>query len=134
VYSLEEIYRQANEDSGSYRFSRRGKKVIIKLGFILNKYPSSIEILNTARGGDYYKELTKEEHTILSLNGWKLGILLVSMGNYLRKLNMIEERIKNEINTRKNDKHIQGLKTSREKILHLYSIRKQQIKNINEQF
>jgi len=134
VYSLEEIYHQANKDLGSHQFSHSGKTGIIKLGFILNKYRSSIEILNTARGGDYYKELTQEEYDIFTLNGWKLGVLLISMGNYLRKLSMIEDRIKNEINTRKNDKYIQGLKGSREKILHLYSIRKQQIKSINEQF
>lgn len=99
---------------------------------MLNKFQNSIQILNTSRGGDYYKELTEEEYNIFLLNGWEKGVLLISMGNYLRKLKMIENRIKIEINTRKNDKYIRGLKTSRDKILNLYSIRKQQIKSINE--
>jgi|TARA_R100001369_G_scaffold331_2_gene869 hypothetical protein len=119
-------------DLGSHKFSHSGKMGIIKLGFMLNKYPSRMEILNTSRGGDYYKELTHEEYDTFYLNGWEKGVLLISMGNCLRKLNMIEDRIKIEINTRKNDKYIRGLKTSRDKILNLYSIRKQQIKSINE--
>lgn len=132
VYSLEDLYNQAMHDLGSHKFSHSGKMGIIKLGFMLNKYPSRMEILNTSRGGDYYKELTHEEYDTFYLNGWEKGVLLISMGNCLRKLNMIEDRIKIEINTRKNDKYIRGLKTSRDKILNLYSIRKQQIKSINE--
>tara|TARA_R110002020_G_scaffold73207_10_gene187740 strand:+ start:833 stop:1231 length:399 start_codon:yes stop_codon:yes gene_type:complete len=132
VYSLEDLYNQAVQDSSSYKFSHSGKEGIIKLGFMLNKFPNNIQILNTSRGGDYYKELTQEEYSIFRLNGWEKGVLLISMGNYLRKLEMIEDRIKIEINTRKNDKYIKGLKTSRDKILNLYSIRKQQIKSINE--
>jgi len=99
---------------------------------MLNKFPNSIEILNTSRGGDHYKELTEEEYKFFFENGWEKGVLLTSMGNYLRKLNMIEDRIQEEINTRKNDKHIQGLKVSREKILQKYSLRKQQIINLHE--
>jgi hypothetical protein len=134
VCSKEDLYLQAMQDLSAHRFLHSGKQCIVKLGFMLNKFQNDIEILNTNRGGDYYKELTKEEYDIFFQNGWELGVLLNSMGNCLRKLDMIEDRIKNEINTRKNDKYIQGLKTSREKALHIYSKRKQQIEIINEQF
>ena len=49
------------------------------------------------------------------------------MMNCKRKLNLIEERIRAEVNTRKNDKHIQKLKTTRENLLLKYSKRKQQL-------
>ena len=52
------------------------------------------------------------------------------MMNCKRKLDLIEERIKREVNTRKNDKHIQRLKTSRENLLIKYSKRKKQLKQI----
>ena len=43
---------------------------------------------------------------------------------------MIENFIRNESNTRKNDKHIQKLKSSRENLLINYSKRKQQLNKI----
>ena len=52
------------------------------------------------------------------------------MMNCKRKLDLIEERIKREVNTRKNDKHIQRLKTSRENLLIKYSKRKKQLKQL----
>ena len=49
------------------------------------------------------------------------------MLNCKRKLNLIEQRIKKEVNTRKNDKHIQKLKTTRENLLIKYSKRNKQL-------
>lgn len=132
MYSLEDVFIQGENDRATYGSSYAGKRCLLKLGIMLNKFPNSIEILNTSRGGDHYKELTEEEYKFFFENGWEKGVLLTSMGNYLRKLNMIEDRIQEEINTRKNDKHIQGLKVSREKILQKYSLRKQQIINLHE--
>ena len=43
---------------------------------------------------------------------------------------MIEFRIRNEVNTRKNDKHIQKLKSSRDNLLIKYSKRKLQLNKI----
>ncbi len=47
------------QDLSAHRFLHSGKQCIVKLGFMLNKFQNDIEILNTNRGGDYYKELTK---------------------------------------------------------------------------
>ena len=44
---------------------------------------------------------------------------------------MIEGRIQNELNTRKNDKHIQSLKASREKVLRKYAERKKLLSQLN---
>ena len=49
------------------------------------------------------------------------------MLNCKRKLNLIEQRIKKEVNTRKNDKHIQKLKATRENLLVKYSKRNKQL-------
>ena len=43
---------------------------------------------------------------------------------------MIEEKIRNEVNTRKNDKHIQKLKTTRENLIIKYSNRQKQLNKI----
>ena len=50
--------------------------------------------------------------------------------NCKRKLDLIEGKIRTEVNTRKNDKHIQRLKTNRETLLFKYSKRKQQLKQL----
>ena len=52
------------------------------------------------------------------------------MMNYKRKLDLIEEKIKMEVNTRKNNKHIKKLKSSRENLLIKYSKRITQLNKI----
>jgi hypothetical protein len=68
---------------------------------------------------------------IFNQHGWKKGVLLFSMQTYKRKLSMIEVRIQQEMNSRKNDKFIKGLKVQREKILNKYSNRQQQLNKLN---
>ena len=51
------------------------------------------------------------------------------LNNYNFKLKLIQEKIKQEVNTRKNDKHIQNLKNRREKILQKYTERKIKFNN-----
>ncbi|HAI18202.1 MAG TPA: hypothetical protein DCM10_09365 [Xanthomarina gelatinilytica] len=55
------------------------------------------------------------------IDGWKVGCIKLSLSNCKHKLDMIEKKIQNEVNTRKNDKHIQNLKTRRENILLKYT-------------
>ena len=62
--------------------------------------------------------------------GWEIGCYKVKINNCLHKLKIIEENIKTEVNTRKNDKHIQNLKTRREKILQKYTINKNKLNQI----
>jgi len=54
----------------------------------------------------------------------------VAISNCLYKLDIIENNIKTEVNTRKNDKHIQNLKNSREKILNKYTINKRKLNKL----
>jgi len=133
TYSLEDIYQEGMEDFGAgHPKGFDGKQGIIKLGILLYKYPSgAIEILNTTKGGDYFQELTSKEYQHFYNHGWKKGVLLTSLGNYERKIKIIEGRIQSEMNSRKNDKYIKRLKNSREKIMRKYSERKQQLLNLN---
>ena len=52
------------------------------------------------------------------------------MSNCLHKLSIIESRIKTELNTRKNDKHIQNLKNRRETLLNKYTNLKTELNNL----
>tara|TARA_R110000824_G_scaffold1402_1_gene7141 strand:- start:37 stop:423 length:387 start_codon:yes stop_codon:yes gene_type:complete len=127
MYSIEEIYQQALEDSEGYHSLNKG---VINYGVKIQKFPSKTEILNCGRSGDYYQECNTEEYELFFIHGWEKGGLRLSMMNCKRKLDMIEDNIRNEVNTRKNDKHIQKLKITRENLLIKYSKRKQQLNKI----
>ena len=127
MYSIEEVYQQALEDSEGYHSLNKG---VINYGVKIQQFPSKTEILNCGRSGDYYQECNTEEYKLFFIHGWEKGGLRLSMMNCKRKLDMIEDNIRNEVNTRKNDKHIQKLKITRENLLIKYSKRKQQLNQI----
>lgn len=127
MYSIEDIYQQALHDNSGYH-SLNGS--VINYGVKIQKFPSKTEILNCSRNGDYFQECNDEEYQLFFIHGWIKGGLRLSMMNYKRKLDMIEYKIRNEVNSRKNDKHIQKLKSSRENLLIKYSNRQKQLNQI----
>ena len=127
-YSLEEIYEQAMNDNSSMHTTMSRGNAIINMGVKLQKFSSNI---NCSKGGDYFKELSSAEYEIFYNEGWKIGCIKTAMNNCLYKLDLIESRMKIEVNTRKNDKHIQNLKSRRENILHKYSKHNNKLLNLN---
>tara|TARA_R110000744_G_scaffold133929_2_gene242680 strand:+ start:35 stop:436 length:402 start_codon:yes stop_codon:yes gene_type:complete len=128
MYSIEDIYIQAIKDPNAIQKQNGG---IINYGVKIQKFDSKTEILNCSRNGDYFQECNKEEYLLFFIHGWKKGGLRLSMMNCKRKLDLIEYKIRSEVNSRKNDKHIKKLKTRRENLLLKYSNRKQQLNKIN---
>jgi len=120
-YSLQEIFEQAQEDKSSIYCTMSRGESFLNMGVKLQKFIDYIEILNCSKGGDYFQELTETEYEVFFNNGWKRGCVITAMNNCLHKLDLIENKMKVEVNTRKNDKHIQNLKTRREGILNRYS-------------
>ena len=131
MHSLEDLYSQAILDRSTYRSTTKNKDTFIKYGVMLRKFPNKIELVNCHKGGDYFSPFTEDEVQMFKDNGWKKGVLLFLIKTYKRKLNMIEVRIQQEINGRKNDKYIKGLKVKREGILNKYSIRQKQLTKLN---
>ena len=130
MYSLIDIYHQAIKDKRSSYRKDGTRESMISYGMMLNKYKDAITILNTTKSVGYYADATQDELDILFRNGWKKGVLMIAIKNYTRKLDVIEFKIKNEMNTRKNDKFIRGLKNSRDKLLLKYTKRKSELKYI----
>lgn len=127
MYKLDQIYDQASKDEEAMKSYGNG---YVNLGVKIQKFDSKIEILNCGRNGDYFKECSEREYRYFTTYGWVEGCIRLALSNYRRKLNMIERRIKTEVNTRKNDKHIQRLKASRKTIVNKYSKRKKQLNKI----
>jgi len=127
MYNIENIYSQALEDQSAYITSSNS---IINNGVKIQRFQSKTEILNCSKNGDYFQECNNEEYQLFFIYGWHIGGLRLSMMNYKRKLDLIEFKIRSEVNTRKNDKHIKKLKVSRENLLIKYSKRITQLNKI----
>jgi|TARA_R110000824_G_scaffold76879_2_gene194713 hypothetical protein len=114
MYSLIEILNQATNQNNSVVNIQPIGYNVINMGVKIQQFNERIEILNTTKGGSYYKECNDNEYSYFTENGWKIGCVKLSIQNCLYKLKLIENKIKTEVNTRKNDKHIQNLKNKRE--------------------
>ena len=129
-YNLKDIVLQAVEDPKTIKNVLPKGMSVIGRGCKIQQFDDKTEILNLGKGGDYFKECTSNEYDMFFEHGWLIGSKLVQINNTLHKLNIIEDRIKTEMNTRKNDKHIQNLKSRRETLLNKYTNYKQELNSI----
>ena len=120
MFKRKDIMTQALEDPKSIKNVLPKGVSVIGRGVKIQQFDDGIQILNMGKGGDYFKECSNEEYDFFYRDGWRKGCTQVSMSNCLHKLSIIESRIKTELNTRKNDKHIQNLKNRRETLLNKY--------------
>ena len=99
MYSLKEVYKQAEEDKGSANLNSLvyGARINRAIKIVKCYETDEVIILNTTLGGDYYKEITKEQYNIFKEKGWLFGIYVVSLSNYRRKLMRLEGRIKSNL-------------------------------------
>jgi hypothetical protein len=131
MYTLSDIYKQAVDDE-TLNIQRNGSVSMINLGVKIQKFPSKTEILNCAKNGDYFQELSLEEYKIFFTKGWVVGCVTIAINNCIRKLKMIQKSMKEEVNTRKNDKYIKNLKTKREFVMNRYSYYSQKLIKLNK--
>ncbi len=129
-YNLKDIVDQALEDNTAVTSILPKGVSVMGNGVKLQSFPSKIEILNCSKGGHYYKEIEEEEYNYFLENGWRKGKIQVAINNCKYKLALIEKRMQVEMNTRKNDKHIQNLKTRRENLIKKYADHKVKLNQI----
>ncbi len=130
MFKRKDIMNQALEDPKSIKNVLPKGVSVIGRGVKIQQFDDGIQILNMGKGGDYFKECSDEEYDFFYRDGWRKGCTQVSMSNCLHKLSIIESRIKTEMNTRKNDKHIQNLKNRRETLLNKYTNLKTELNNL----
>ena len=130
MFKRSDIMKQALEDPKSIKNILPKGVSVIGRGVKIQEFEDGIQILNMGNGGDYFKECSNEEYDFFYRDGWRKGCTQVSMSNCLHKLSIIESRIKTELNTRKNDKHIQNLKNRRESLLNKYTNLKSELNKL----
>tara|TARA_R100000700_G_C3051125_1_gene70426 strand:+ start:93 stop:491 length:399 start_codon:yes stop_codon:yes gene_type:complete len=119
MYKLKEIFRQADTDEVSINIDGVGYDARIRQGIKITKEGDDVQIFNTTKGV-FYEEITHQQYQTFLEYGWVIGVYRLSLINYKRKLGLIENKIRNEVNSRKNDKHIKALKKTRIRILKDY--------------
>ena len=122
-YTLEEIFEQAKNDHYTASLDGDGSEAKILYGIRIERIYLSgqISIHNTTKGGDYYTLVESDAIKIFKEKGWRYGVFSLALSNYRSKLDIIERKIREEVNTRKNAKHIQSLKSNRQRILNRFS-------------
>lgn len=123
MYSLEEVYQQAEDDQLAISLNGKGYESVMVYGIkiIRDNYTGQVQILNTMIGGDYYSNITKKEYETFLEKGWRYGVYVLSLSNYRTKLDLIERKIQTELTGRKSKKQLGILKTKREQVLSKYS-------------
>lgn len=125
MYSIIDVYHEALSHQSSAGAESDEERFCLYKGIKiqLDKLTNVIRIFNTTIGGDYYKEIKEDEYDIFLENGWKIGVLCLSLTNYKRKLQLINTQIQLTLNnhTRVNSKYYHNLKESRSRYLSLYA-------------
>ena len=135
MYSLEHIFQESVEDFESAILDSMDYEARLLRGIkiVKDNETGEVVIFNTTKGGDYYKELGDNEYNLFLENGWKIGVYVISLSNYRRKLVSIERRIKEELGGRKNAKSIKMSKSRRLAILKNFSEVSNKLKELQDE-
>jgi hypothetical protein len=122
-YTIEEVLSQAIEDHYTSSLDNDGciAKILYGIRIEQSKSSGNITIHNTTKGGDYYTLVNEDDTKLFLQKGWRFGVFSLALSNYRSKLDIIERKIREEVNSRKNAKHIQSLKTNRQRIMNRFS-------------
>jgi hypothetical protein len=119
MHKLNDIFNQANTDEVSINIDGSGYDARLRQGIKITKEENSHHIFNTTIGV-FYQEISEEQYQMFYEYGWVIGVHKLALINYKRKLKVVEDKMRNEVNTRKNDKHIKTLKKARLSLLESY--------------
>jgi len=123
MYSvLNDIFEQAVRDHNSTNLDgdTYESRMYYGIKIVRENESKAITIYDTARGGDYYKELEEEEYDLFFDFGWKTAVRKLTLVRYKDRLKSVEEKIKHEINGRNNAKYLVYLKEIRANTMNKY--------------
>ena len=113
----QKIFDEAYDDILSVRLTTPSSISLIYRGVKVENVDGNIRVLNTHRGGDFYREVTPEQYNIFFEKGFRNGVYEVCLDNYKRALDMLSVKIRNEVSKWNNVKHYESLKEYRNTIM-----------------
>lgn len=119
---LYNVFEEAMNHSSSTKLD--GETYLARMYYgvkiVRDKDTHAITIYDTARGGDYYREMNEEQYNMFFEDGWKTGVRKLTLVKYKERLDVIEKKIKEEINGKNNPNYISYLKDTRSTTLNKY--------------
>ena len=121
MLSLKEVFDQAALDNraasiktpGYWSITRRNAKIVKDIS------SGDVILINSSKMMD--EEVTDDEVKIFLKFGWKSGVYSLTLFNYRSKLNYIDGKIKDSINSNKSQKSIKDLKSKRDTLMAEYT-------------
>lgn len=128
---MQQIYQQAKNDVTCTFMTGMGYECVITKGckIVRDNKSGEVQILNIMSGA-YYANLNSEQLEVFKLFGWKIGVNVLNLYNFRLKLDIIEQKIKDEMTGRGSQKQLSLLKDKREEILKKYSQINYKLNNI----
>lgn len=124
-YSLKDIFIQASDDPSSSPLHGNGYESYLLYGIkiVKDNATQQIQLLNTAKSGDFYHSINQEDINLFHDGGWRYGIYVISLSNYRAKLDRIEQQIKKYVNEKptSSQKQLDYYQSSRQNILEKYT-------------
>ena len=113
----QQIWEQAEKDVLATRLVTPDSTSMIFKGVKIINQDGDIKILNTKKGGDFYKEVTEQQYEEFFELGFRQGAYRVAIANYMHSLSILTYKIRDEIGHRNNQKHYLALKTMRQNLM-----------------
>ena len=111
------IWEQAERDVLATRLDTPDSVSMIFKGVKIINQDGDIKILNTKKGGDFYKEVTEQQYQNFFELGFRQGAYRVAIDNYMHSLSTLTYKIRDEISHRNNQKHYLALKVMRQNLM-----------------
>jgi len=118
---LEQVWNQAKWHHSSASINTAKSESRIYKGVKIENEDGVVKIYNTKMCGDFYKEVSEEQYQYFMDKGYVKGVHNVCLFNYERSLDLLQERIRDELGSRNNQKHYQSLKLMRENLINKYT-------------
>ncbi len=120
-YSLNQVWEQAKSFKKSACLDFRREEAYIYKGIKITKNNDNINIYSTNNAQFQYHEMKEDQYDLFMELGFVDATHEIVKSIYQNKINKINDKIKNEINTRNNKKHYDSLKFKRDNLINKYS-------------
>lgn len=121
--TLEEIFKEAVADKDTVTLDGIGYEARMLYGIKISKdnYTEGIMIQECTSNGDYYVDICARHYELFFENGWRYALYVLSLNNLRLRLDEIGNKMRQEINSRNNEKYIKSLVQSKDNLETMYN-------------
>jgi|TARA_R110000782_G_scaffold262191_2_gene354152 hypothetical protein len=121
--TIQDIFEEAITFSKACNLSneRKNEESYLYKGIKIMKKDNFITIFNTSKIQFDYKEIPDEDYLKFYELGFVKGVHAIVKESYMYKIEVLNKKIKTEINSRNNKKHYESLKVKRDNLINKYS-------------